>query len=444
MRILRINSWDGPGTGGAEGYLRSVMDELESRGHPNLLVNLTDVRPPVPVPDERYLPMVPMTAAKARMRQDLGELPRVSAFLEETVRSFRPDLVQLHHFEAAFTTVGRFLRQLGVPLVVTAHDAWLVCPIGTLVRPGTVICEGGIRWRCQFTGCAVGRGLPYSLWQKRLFDAWVAPKVRAYLCPSRSLMDYLDRHRYRPAVHLPSFAQIPLQVQQGSAPYPRGTAHIGWIGRLESYKGVEDLLRAFVRVRSQYPDAILDIAGDGSARPALASLSEQLGLGPAVKWLGRVRGPEKEAFFAGVKVLAVPSSQYENFPLVALEALARGRPVVGTAIGGIPEIVEDGRNGRIVPIQDPVALAEGLLDVLKDPARGESWGATGRRKVLQEVTPERHVTRLLALYAAVLSGADLPSRLEAGALVPSGAVPSGPPGGDPEPFQTAPGKPKGT
>ena len=444
MRILRINSWDGPGTGGAEGYLRSVMDELESRGHPNLLLNLTDVLPSAPRPDERYLPMAPMSAPGPRMRQDLGELPALASYLDEAVRSFRPDLVQLHHFEAAFTTVGRFLRRLPIPLIVTAHDAWLVCPIGTLVRPGTVICEGGIRWRCQFTGCAVGRGLPYSLWQKRLFDAWVAPKVRAYLCPSASLMDYLDRHGYAPAVHLPSFAPIPPAVRRGVHPYPAGPPHIGWIGRLESYKGVEDLLRAFVRVRADYPEARLDLAGDGSARPALGALAERLGLGSAVRWLGRVRGAEKEAFFTGLHVLAVPSSQYENFPLVALEALARGRPVVGTAIGGIPEIVEDGRNGRIVPVQDPAALAAGLLDVLRDPARGEDWGAVGRRKVLEGITPERHVARLLAVYAAVLGGATLPSRLEAEALVPPGRGPSGPSGADPGPGTEAPERAKGT
>jgi glycosyltransferase involved in cell wall biosynthesis len=431
VRILRINSWDGPGTGGAEGYVRSVMDELEARGHPNLLINLTDVHPPGPLPDERYLAMVPMTSARARMRQDLGELPGLSSSLEEAVRSFRPDLIQLHHFEAGFTTVGRFLRNSGVPLLVTAHDAWLVCPIGTLVRPGAVICDGGIRWRCQFTGCDVGRGLPYSLWQKRLFDAWVAPRVRAYLCPSRSLMDYLDRHGYAPALHLPSFASIPPTVRSGAAPYPRGPPRVGWIGRLESYKGVEDLLRAFVRVLREFPEARLDLAGDGSARPALEALSERLRLGPAIRWWGRVRGPEKEDFFAGLRVLAVPSSQYENFPLVALEALARGRPVVGTAIGGIPEIVEDGRNGRIVPIQDPAALAEALLDVLRDPARAERWGAAGREKVLREVTPERHVTRLLAVYGAVLAGASLPSRMEAQALVPEEGVPARPPGAGP-------------
>ncbi len=443
MRILRINSWDGPGTGGAEGYIRSVMDELESRGHPNLLVNLTDVRPSGPVPDEHYLPMVPMSRALPRMRQDLGETPGLGSFLTETVRTFRPDLVQLHHFEAGFTSLGRFLRGLRVPLVVTAHDAWLVCPLGTLVRPGAILCEGGIRPRCQFTGCAVGRGLPYSLWQKRLFEAWVAPKVRAYLCPSRSLMDYLDRHRYRPALHLPSFAQIPPAVRQEAPPYPRGAPHLGWIGRLESYKGVEDLLQAFGKVRAHLPGACLDIAGEGSARPALQSLSERLGVGPAVRWWGRVQGPEKESFFAGLTVLVVPSREYENFPLVALEALARGRPVVGTAIGGIPEIVEDGRNGRIVPIQHPGALADGILDVLKDPERAERWGAAGRRKVLAEWTPERHVARLLAVYEALLSGERLPDRLEAEALL-------GPRGRDPllRADPGAPGspvtKPKGT
>ena len=415
MRILRINSWDGPGRGGAEEYIRTVADALEQLGHPNRIVNITDVVEPHPREDENYLRIVPMSRRARRLPQDLRGVSPVSEALEREIREFSPDLIQVHHFEGAFTSVARVLRRQPAPILVTAHDAWLVCPIATLVRPGRILCEGGIRPRCQFTGCRVGLGLPYNLWQKQIFDAWVAPRVRAYLAPSRSLAGYLHDHAYRPSIHLPSFAALPESVLDTAMPPPAPDLPptIGWIGRMESYKGVEDLLRAFPSVRREHPDARLSLAGGGSRRPALKALARELGVADAVEWAGVVRGAAKEEWFRSVHVVAVPSNEYENFPLVALEALARCRPVVGTAIGGIPEIVQDGVDGRIVPIADPPSLARALAEVLENPERAREWATHGRQKVLGNFTAGHHVARLVAVYEQVLGGGSLPSRGDA-------------------------------
>ena len=412
MRILRVNSWDGA-AGGTEVYIRQVTAELDRRGHETRTLNLAS-GPHAPArPEERYLEM-PSLGAR-RVISDPFPAEKVARFLEENYAEFRPDLVHLHHFRAAFGAVGRFFRNLSAPVVFTAHDSELVCPIGQLVRPGNVICEGGILPRCQFTGCEVGWGLPYELAQRAAFDRDVAPQVRAFLCPSQSIARYLETNGYGPTVHVPSFVEVPAAVEAAPPPLPSAQVPptIGYLGRVEPYKGLDDLVDAVALLRRAWPAARLTIAGDGSWADATRERARQRGVGPAVELPGVVAGRDKEHWFAGLHVLAVPSSRFDNTPLVAMEAMLRARPVVATRIGGIPEVVQDGRTGRTVPFADPTALAAGLAEVFSSPDLARRWGLSGRERALQRFTAEAHLSRLLAVYRAVSEGLPLPPPLAA-------------------------------
>ncbi len=416
LRVLRLDSWSGRPGGGQE-YVRSVADELAAAGHGQRLIQLTDWRPEAPRPDERYLgrPSSPV----ARLGRDLVDDPALAAVFREEVRSFHPDLVHLHHFDASFTPIARLLAASEIPLVVTAHDAELVCPISTLVRPGGVICDGGIRPRCLFTGCRVGLGGPYNLAQRAVFDSVLAPRTRVFLCPSRRLAEYLDANGYRPAVHLPPFARIPPAVRSGPfAPAAAGaTRRIGYIGRLEAYKGVHDLLTAFAPLSRQRPELRLSVAGDGPSRAALGAQADRLGIADRVEFAGHVAGEAKEAWYRSVEMVIVPSNAWENFGLVALEALTRERPVVATDFGGLPDVVQDRETGRLVPMASPPALAAAIAELLDDPATARRYAVEGRRRALERFTPELHVRRLLAVYAAVLDGRTLPTLSRAADLL---------------------------
>ncbi len=416
LRILRINSWDGS-PGGAEEYIREVTDELGRRGHETRILQITASSGTLPPPLGRTLPR--SAGRLARLGEDIVVRRETLDALGREMREFAPDLVSLHHFDARFASLARGLSNLEVPIVVAAHDAELVCPISTLVRPGGIVCDGGVRFRCLFTGCHVGLGGPYNLWQTRVFDAALRDRVAAYLCPSRSLTDYLHANGYRPALHLPSFARIPESVRAAPPPPapPAGPPTVGYIGRLEWYKGLDDLLRAVAQLVPRLPTIRLDVAGDGPFEPRLRRLADELGISEHVTWRGRVERDAKEGWFSGIHVAAVPSNMWENFPLVALESLVRGRPVVATRIGGIPDIVEDGLSGRLVPIDDPVSLAEALASLLTQPDEAHRMGQTGRARVLERFTPDRHVERLLAVYRAVLGHESLMSGSEASALV---------------------------
>ena len=167
------------------------------------------------------------------------------------------------------------------------------------------------------------------------------------------------------------------------------------VGRLEPQKGHRVLLDALLRVRASIGTVRLVIVGDGSLRGALEAYCRSLGLGDAVRFVGRQSNVED--WLALAQVVVLPSF-YEGLPLVALEALAAERPLVATAVDGTPEVVRDGRTGLTVPPGDPARLAQAILRLLRDPTLGSQLARAGRELVAQEFTHERQVSETEQLY----------------------------------------------
>ncbi len=167
------------------------------------------------------------------------------------------------------------------------------------------------------------------------------------------------------------------------------------VGRLEPQKGHRVLLDALPLVRAAMANTALVIVGEGSMRGALEAHSRSLGLGEAVRFVGRQNNVAD--WLALAQVVVLPSF-YEGLPLVALEALAAQRPLVATAVDGTPEVVRDGRTGITVPPGDPAWLAEAILRLLRDPALGAQLARAGRELVARQFTHERQVRETEQLY----------------------------------------------
>lgn len=154
------------------------------------------------------------------------------------------------------------------------------------------------------------------------------------------------------------------------------TRAIGVISRLSREKNVSLALRAFAFVVKELPDARLEIYGDGPERGMLARLADDLGISKNTTFYGYVESVRGAGRFS---VLAVPSAK-EAFGMAALEAMADGLPVVATRVGGLPEVVEHGKTGIVVPPNDQKAMAEALLRLLRNPDEAERLGEAGRAR----------------------------------------------------------------
>jgi len=193
-----------------------------------------------------------------------------------------------------------------------------------------------------------------------------------------------------PGVDLGRFGEVAL---------PPSAGVFGVIGGLHPWKGQSVAIEAFARVVRDHPAAELRIAGAGPTRAELEALTERLGLGGRVRFLGEVSAPE--GFFAAVDVALVPSLS-EGFGRVAVEAMAAGRPVVASRVGGLADVVEDGVAGLLVEPGDAEQLADAMSQLLRDPAAGARMGRAGR-SAAEKYAIERTAAEYAEIYRAVLA-----------------------------------------
>ena len=202
--------------------------------------------------------------------------------------------------------------------------------------------------------------------------------------------DAIDPERIRRAT------PVDVRVRCG---LPTDAALVLAVGALVPPKGHEHLLAALPRVIARVPRAHLVVAGEGPLRAALEAQARALGCADRVRLPGAI--DDLPGWFAAADVVAMPSVQ-EGLGTSLLDAMAAGRPVVASSTGGIPEVVRDGVDGRLVPPADPVALADALAEVLLDPARAGAWGRAGSARVDAEFRVERMVDETVAAYRGVL------------------------------------------
>ena len=245
-----------------------------------------------------------------------------------------------------------------------------------------------------------GSSLPFA----RRFLAWAARRSDRVV----AISSYT-------AAEVRELADIPIEVipyttslpAPGAAPVARdGTGPVLFVGRLVERKGVANLVEALARLGPGGPR--LEVIGDGPERPALEALARQLGLGDRATFRGKVPARELQECYARAAVCVLPSvtdarGDTEGLGVVLLEAMNWGTPVIASRIGGIPDIVEDGVSGLLVPPGDPEALAAALRRILGDRALARRLGEAGRERLRERFSWEAITRRWEAVYAAALA-----------------------------------------
>ena len=186
----------------------------------------------------------------------------------------------------------------------------------------------------------------------------------------------------------------------GSPAGHHGAQVVGTACRLVPVKALPCLLAAMALVIKRFPNARLEMAGEGAERTALEAESVRLGIADHVRFLGWIREPQDA--MRGWSVFA-QSSWDEGFPVAALEAMAVGLPIVATAVGGLPELVANGRNGWLVDANDAEALAGRIADLLADPEAARRMGEAGRQEARARFSRQRMAESMAAVYDQLAS-----------------------------------------
>lgn len=350
--ILIVTPYFFPEGGGLENYAFKLGEELRRLGNEVNALCLTRRKS-----SEETVEGIRVLRKKAHWV--VGNTPIRFSFYGEMlalVRNRNIDLIHAHTpVPFAVDVAALVSRRMGIPLVITYHsntlyrDQWWMDTLTTLYLPFQALA-----FRRASVIAAVSQGL---------------------------------RQTY------PSYASkmtvIPSGVNLGEFPqtsYPKQSQRCLFIGPLSSAypsKGLDVLLKSMVRVHQKFPMAELWVAGGGNRQEAFEIMAKKLGIAPRVRFFGQVDHSKIPSMMREANVIVVPSLKSEGAPTVIVEAMASGRPVIGTNVGGIPDLIQHGQTGAVVAPHDDGQLAKFIIEYLSNPELAARLGSQGRKQAEQ-------------------------------------------------------------
>lgn len=392
MRILQLNTYADP-VGGAEIYMLSLAAELERRGH---VVGRFGVSTAAERDEPGWRVVHRPCFERGQVFRDAG----LTAALRDYLARLEPEIIHVHNLHSLPLELLELLARSGVPVVQTVHDYSSVCSNTWCVLPDGSACAGGAGTKCFANDCA--RNYPFdatSVLATMLRQRLVSSFSEVSICPSHYLASTLRRQGFRDVRHL--FYFVDADRLEGEE-RPREPHSLLYLGRLEPEKGVEVLLEALPRVLATVPQATLSIVGDGSVAGSLRERAHTLGLEGAVRFHERVPYDDVRRFYATATAKVLPSIWTENSPLAAYECLLSGLPLIGSRIGGIPDLVEHGKTGFLFEPRSVDDLTRKILQLFDLSNEERAAFSTRSRELGAGFTRERNVAGVEAIYREVL------------------------------------------
>jgi glycosyltransferase involved in cell wall biosynthesis len=306
---------------------------------------------------------IPVTALHASRKYDLRLAPRLFHFIKD--KDY--DIIHTHLFPAGYVAGLASLLTHRPKWVYTEHSCWNRRRAHRLLRP----VERFVYSRfCSIIAVSGNVRSALVQWQPQL-----EPKV----------------------VTIPNGVVVPRDIRRAPAAFNGRPLRFIVVGRLVPAKGLDLLLDALSMISER--DFAVQVVGDGSQRMELERLAELYGLGNKVEFLG-IRS-DVQQLMQQSDCLLVPS-RWEGLPMVILEAMACGLPVIATPVGGIPEVIEDGVNGYLVPAESVELLAQRLEEVIDNPHILRALGKRARKKVIDGHSIEALAAAHYSLYERLL------------------------------------------
>jgi glycosyltransferase involved in cell wall biosynthesis len=385
VNVLIVVPWDQT-RGGVATVVNNLAKHLVQNGHGVHFLHPGDAERPQPKTTRAGFPGYqlnlrgPVVARRPLVSATAFwlHLPATLLRLRKLLRRHRIKVVSIHYPLPSFLYFALCRLLFGVRVVVSAHGADLMPD---------------------------GRCAPRYPWSTRLLlracDRVTAPS-RNYL---ESVLDAFPRLRHKAVpvhngIDLTEFGGDHCDV--GMAPREDFLLNIA---AHNTKKGIDTLLQAMSIARSRRPDLKLVQVGDGPLRREMEALAERLGLEESVRFLGTQELPAVRRLLGQCAAFVLPSRS-EPFGIVLLEAMACGKAVVASRVGGIPEFVVDGESGYLVPPDDPQALADAICRVVAEETARHRLGMAGKKAVVARFTHEHMGARFESIFRDLLAGGD--------------------------------------
>lgn len=409
MKILQLNKYYWP-KGGADRYMLELSDLLMAHGHQVIPFAMSDGHE-LPTPYSKYFVSSVVTENVTAGWQGLRTFGRMlysfeaAKQLRRLLTVVKPDVAHLHNVYGQISpSVLDVLSAHGIPVVQTIHDYHLIAPNYMMMHDGRVenLADRSIftlalsRFHKQSVTASFAQGLAFKLHRWR---GSYERTVKKFLTSSSFVLQEHVERGFDPKL----MDTVPLFTRAVSeAPRYDDDGYILYFGRLVPEKGIEVLLKAM----QEMPGVPCKIVGTGPAETHLHIMGDRM---PNVTFEGYQNGRPLWELVRGARAVVVPSLWPEVFGLVAIEAMACGKPVIASRIGALSEIVADAQTGFLVEPADVHGLRRAIARLAEDPVLATTFGRRGRARVEQRYTPEVHYQKIMEVYHSVTTTSPNPA-----------------------------------
>jgi len=359
MKILEINKYHYP-KGGSERHYFDVSQVLREKGHKILFFSTKNKNN---IENHKHFAKdVSFSAFNLinifRFFYNFESAKK----LQDLIDVERPDIAHLHNiYHQLSPSIIHVLKKNNIPMVMTLHDYKIICPNYKLFHKGLICekCKNGKYYNCVLNKCV-----------KNSFFKSLLVSIEAYLhnqiLKSYDLIDFfiapsefMKKKCVEFGVNEKKIITINNFVNFEANSYSQKEDYLLYFGRLSEEKGIEVLLRAMLKLH----DYKLKIVGAGENLPVLRALVSELCLENKVEFLGAKHNDDLLNIVNDAQAIIIPSIWYENMPMNLLEAMSMGKIVIASNIGGIPEIISDGKNGFLFESGNSEELAEKIKNL---------------------------------------------------------------------------------
>lgn len=399
MKILMINKFYYI-KGGSETYLFNLKKILEKNGHKVIPFAMKDEKNEYSEYEKYFINNIDYN--KGNLLTKISNATKIiynfdaKRKLEELLQVEKPDVAHLHLFQHQISpSILKVLKKYNIPIVYTVHDLKPVC-LNYKMLNNNGLCEKCISQsyiQCLKNKCVKNSYLFSAI---NVIEGYLHKYLKSYelidifITPSQFYKNKLIQAgiQNNKVVHIPNF----INLEKFSPEYESQDYFI-YVGRLSDEKGIETLIKSMKYVKK----SVLKIIGTGPLKEELEKLvfDEKI---ENVEFLGFKSGEILKNIIRHSKFVIIPSEWYENGPMSVIEAMALGKPIIGSNIGGIPEMITNEINGCLFEPRDCKELSECINNLLKDESRLVEMGKESRKYVEKLYNEAYHFQEIMKIY----------------------------------------------
>ena len=402
MRILMVNKFHYL-KGGSEKYYFDLAKLLRENGHDVAFFSMKNEKNMTTGNKEYFVEEIDLNSNNKLKALEVIYSKNNKKKMEEALDDFKPDIVHLNNFQRQLSaSIIKPINKRNIPIVFTAHDVQAICPAITMLDSNKNICEDCMKGKyvnCIKKKCVKNSGLKSILGAiegkyYRLKNIY-KKKIDYIITPSefyktKLIEDGIKEDKIKALHNFIDISEYAVETQDNG--------YALYFGRLSKEKGILNLINAFSKVEK----GNLYIAGEGEEKDTIKKLIDENKLNDRVKLLGFLNSEEMKEYVRKCKFVVVPSIWYENCPYSIIETLAIGKPIIGSDIAGIPELVQSNINGFTYKYNDIDELTKRMKELFENDSLVKKFSKKSKEICKELYSKEFYYNEIIKIYNSLL------------------------------------------